>query len=150
MSILRESLYKVHEDYGRLQGAKPPKPNELLTLAKKNPDTLYLEYSLMNENSTLLFALSASGGLKSFEIPVGEEELQDQEQAWRFAMNAGAQARGDSDDKKSAGDKSQAGGAAGPGGAAGAGQTRTESTAGEGAKKAEGPIIDAEVVDEKK
>ncbi len=60
----------------------------------------------MNENSTLLFALSASGGLKSFEIPVGEEELQDQVQAWRFAMNAGAQARGDSDEKKSAGDKS--------------------------------------------
>ncbi len=90
LSGFRDSLLARPEyaDYRRLQGTKPPTFAELVTLAQRHPDTLYLEWAIVNERTTLLFALSAQAGLNVFRLPVGMKTLTQQVSDWRAQIAA--------------------------------------------------------------
>lgn len=62
---------------------------QLEELARKSPDTLFLEWMMVDGKSTLLFALSAEG-LQTFELPTGPAELLAATNAWRTSLSAGA------------------------------------------------------------
>jgi CHAT domain-containing protein/Tfp pilus assembly protein PilF len=82
----RGALSARFPEYKRLAGVIAPTVESLKALAEKNPDTLYLEWGIGAEATSLLFALSQKDGLKPFILPVGEAELRKQVVAWRAAI----------------------------------------------------------------
>jgi CHAT domain-containing protein len=82
----RGALSARFPEYKRLAGVIAPTVESLKALAEKNPDTLYLEWGIGAEATSLLFALSQKDGLKSFVLPVGETALRKQVITWRDAI----------------------------------------------------------------
>jgi CHAT domain-containing protein/Tfp pilus assembly protein PilF len=74
-SLLLDSLFARYPVYRQVRGQQPPTPQQLAALARRNPDTLFLEWVIVDAESTLLFALSQKEGLKSFLLPLRPEEL---------------------------------------------------------------------------
>ena len=77
----RDAFYARHPEYARLSGQKPPTPESLLALARRNPKTLYLEWDVMDDSTVLLFALSAEG-VRSFALPMRTDELESRVGQW--------------------------------------------------------------------
>ena len=90
---LQAELCKRIPDYGRLQGTDPPTLLKLQALADRNPDTLYLEWAVVDSRSTLLFALSHAHGLRAFVLPVGKRGLARLTRDWREALIAPGETR---------------------------------------------------------
>ncbi len=82
-TLLRDGLFAKYPAYSRLQGAQPPTAEDLTSLARRQPDTLFLEWAVVDENTTLLFALSHKDGLKTFKLSVGRTALADAVRKWR-------------------------------------------------------------------
>jgi CHAT domain-containing protein len=91
LSLLRSFLLTRYPAYGQVQGQQRPSAAQLAGLARRNPDTLFLEWAVVDDQSTLLFALSHRDGLKCFTLPVGRQELE--KMVGRF-WTAAATARG--------------------------------------------------------
>ncbi len=86
LAQVRADLRARYPFYRRLSGAAPPDIATLKQLAEKNPDTLYLQWAIGAENTSLLFALSQKDGVKGFILPVGETELRKQVRLWRASI----------------------------------------------------------------
>jgi len=88
LSLLRSHLCKKYPEFQRLQATEPIPYSQLahILLTNRNEDTIYLEYAIVNNNTTLLFALSHRYGLKTFILPVGRKELEAQTNAWRDSI----------------------------------------------------------------
>lgn len=86
LSALRTELSARNPDYRQLSGTAPPTAKELKALAAKNPDTLYLQWAVGAESTSLVFALSQKDDIQGFVIEGGEGALQKQVQAWRDAI----------------------------------------------------------------
>jgi len=86
VAALREELGTRYPAYRRLSGAAPPTAADLKELAAKNPDTLYLQWAVGAESTSLLFALSQKDGIKSFVLEVAEATLTKHVAAWRKAI----------------------------------------------------------------
>jgi CHAT domain-containing protein/Tfp pilus assembly protein PilF len=82
----REGVLARYPEYRRLQGYSPPSYRQMLALARRHPDTLYLEWAVVNDRTTLLFALSHQEGLHCFTLPIGEVELKHLAHTWRAAL----------------------------------------------------------------
>jgi tetratricopeptide (TPR) repeat protein len=65
---------------------KPLTPADLKTLCKANPDTLYLQWVMVDENRTLLFVCSTQEKLRAVALPVGRDALAEMAENWRQAM----------------------------------------------------------------
>ena len=89
--LLNTVLYKRHPAYKRLRGAEPLTFARLQTLARQNPDTLYLEWAIVDDKTSLLFALSHRHGLQAFSLPYGSKTLFDLTHRWRVSLNATGQ-----------------------------------------------------------
>lgn len=89
LTTLRADLYRRYPRYRRLRGAEPPTPARLKFLARQNPDTLYLEW-VVNEKSTLVFALSQKKGLRVVTLLAGRRTLAPAVARWRAALAAPA------------------------------------------------------------
>jgi len=90
---LQADLCKRVPDYGRFQGMNPPSLPQLQALADRNPDTLYLEWTMVDTGAPLLFALSHDGGLQAFTLPVRSRELSRRTRRWREALTAPGETR---------------------------------------------------------
>ena len=88
LNTLRGDLYTRYPAYRRMTGGAPPTAADFKELAAKNPDTLYLQWAVGAESTSLLFAVSQKEGVKSFVIPVGEGTLIKQVGVWRAALQA--------------------------------------------------------------
>jgi CHAT domain-containing protein len=84
--ILREYLFGRYEDL-RYNAILPPSTSDdLRTLARRNPDTLYLSWAYVDDRRSLLVTLSANRGARLFPLPVGETRLRTMVQRWRRAL----------------------------------------------------------------
>jgi len=90
-SSLREELMTRYPEFRRRMGATPATMPEIKALAAKNPDTLYLEWSVLDDGPTLLFTLSHADGLKAFQLPSTGRELAAKLTAWREELIDGEQ-----------------------------------------------------------
>jgi CHAT domain-containing protein/Tfp pilus assembly protein PilF len=87
-TALRSDLAARYPSYRRLSGAAPPTAADLKALAAKDPKTLYLEWAVGAESTSLLFALSQVDGVKAFVLEGGEDRLTKQVRAWRASIQA--------------------------------------------------------------
>ena len=106
LSILRNELRPRYPRFRRLRGTDPPTPAQLADLARRHPDTLYLQWAV-TEQETLLLALGQKDGFKGFSIPIRAQKLNDMAQTWRDAIEAAGKLRSniDSADEKRYADK---------------------------------------------
>lgn len=88
LQILRGELYGRYQRFREIKGAQPITADQLKQLAAQNPDTLYLHYDIVDEDSTLLFALSAKDSLHAITLPAGDRELAALAARWRSALTA--------------------------------------------------------------
>ncbi|MFN3650675.1 MAG: CHAT domain-containing protein [Armatimonadota bacterium] len=86
LTALRADLANRYPAYRRMSGATPPQPADFEELAEKNPDTLYLQWAVGAEKTSLLFAVSQKDGIQSFVLGVGEEAIHRQAASWRSAI----------------------------------------------------------------
>ncbi len=86
LAALRAELGARYPAYRRMSGAAPPTIADLKALAAGNPDTLYLQWAVGAEATSLLFTLSQKEGVKSFVLNGGEAVVQKQVDAWRKAI----------------------------------------------------------------
>jgi tetratricopeptide (TPR) repeat protein len=82
-ALLRESLRTRYPQFRQIEGRHPLTQPDLAALMRGRPDTLYLEYLVVDDDTTLLFALSARRGLRLFTLPVGEKTLTREVTRWR-------------------------------------------------------------------
>lgn len=87
-TLLRDGLFAKYPAYSRLQGAQPPTAEDLASLARRQPDTLFLEWAVVDDGTTLLFALSHKDGLKTFKLSAGRTALADAIRKWRAVLLA--------------------------------------------------------------
>jgi CHAT domain-containing protein len=87
LDAVRDDLTARNAAYRRLSGIAPPTTAELRNLAEQHPDTLYLEWAIGAEATSLQFALSKQDGVKAFVLDTGEEALRKQVHAWREAIH---------------------------------------------------------------
>ena len=71
--------------YKSIQAPQPPTQKELNQLAKQNPDTLFVEWSV-GEESTLCCTLSAQAGMQVRSLPLGKAYWHKKVSAWRAAI----------------------------------------------------------------
>ena len=71
--------------YKSIQAPQPPTQKELNQLAKANPDTLFVEWSV-GEESTLCCTLSAQAGMQVRSLPLGKAHWHKKVSAWRAAI----------------------------------------------------------------
>ena len=62
--------------YRRWSGAAPVKIEQLQALAARNPDTLYLEWAVVDARQTLLIALSKRDGIEAFSLSIGQTQME--------------------------------------------------------------------------
>jgi CHAT domain-containing protein/tetratricopeptide (TPR) repeat protein len=86
LSELRAELSARNPDYRQLSGSAPPSAAELKAVAAKNPDTLYLQWAVGAESTSLVFVLSKTDGIQGFVIEGGERAVVKQVQEWRAAI----------------------------------------------------------------
>ncbi|HXG23603.1 MAG TPA: CHAT domain-containing tetratricopeptide repeat protein, partial [Chthonomonadales bacterium] len=89
LTVLRTKLYQRYPSFRRLSGAEPLAPAQLKELARRNPDTLYLHFDIVDNETTLLFTLSHRDGLRRFLLP-GRKQLIRRAQEWRATLTAPA------------------------------------------------------------
>lgn len=89
LTVLRTKLYQRYPSFRRLSGAEPLTPAQLKKLTQRNPDTLYLHFNIVGDDTTLLFTLSHRDGLKHFLLP-GRKRLIQRTQEWRATLTAPA------------------------------------------------------------
>jgi CHAT domain-containing protein/tetratricopeptide (TPR) repeat protein len=89
LDALYAELYAAHPALERLHAVRLPDLTALEALARREPETLFLESCVVNDESTLLFALSANTGCDAAYIPVGWEGWRQLVRAWREALAAG-------------------------------------------------------------
>ncbi|HTE17739.1 MAG TPA: CHAT domain-containing protein, partial [Armatimonadota bacterium] len=89
LNVLRTSLRQRYPEYARL-GAGASTSGRLAELARQHPDTLYLEWAVIDDKTTLLFALSHPSGVRSFLLPIGAKALEERVARWRVALTAPA------------------------------------------------------------
>lgn len=73
---LRTNQKAKYADYQRaLSSFTPPAVEQLTKLAAANPDTLYLEWTLLDDERTLLFAMSKTEGVRAFVLDAGADKI---------------------------------------------------------------------------
>ena len=81
-------LERDHPDFQRLflsqKTVYPALKAALLT--PQNADTLFLEYAVEDDKTTLLFVLSRKDGLHPFVLPIGRKALADKIDKWRDSI----------------------------------------------------------------
>ena len=99
---LSERLFRREPDLSRLVGdafdARPGEPQAsqsalngyavLAALVEREPDTMFLEYAIIDRDNALVFALSKTNGLRYFFLPVGDVQLAKLARDWRGAILA--------------------------------------------------------------
>ncbi len=83
--LLRDSLYARYPQYRRVRAGEPPSMTQFTELARRNPDTLYLEWAMVDD-TILVFALSHGSGLQTVTIQVDQKELTERIRKWRTAI----------------------------------------------------------------
>ena len=79
-------LYARHVEYARLLGRRPPSAADLALLVHRHPDTLFLEWAVVDEKETLLFAVTAAREAPlAWMLPVGAADLERRVRGWRRA-----------------------------------------------------------------
>jgi tetratricopeptide (TPR) repeat protein len=86
--LLLHRLYDSNPDYKRLQSFSPPTQEQLKALADHNPDTLYVEWAVVDDRTTLAFTLSQKDGIQAFSLPLGEHALTNMTLLWRSQIGA--------------------------------------------------------------
>jgi CHAT domain-containing protein/Tfp pilus assembly protein PilF len=84
-SGLRDRLFASTPRLRAAQTLTSPAAEQLEALAKNAPDTLFVEWMMVDGKSTLLFVLSASG-IKAFQLDAGSGEIRDASDAWRLSL----------------------------------------------------------------
>ena len=79
--------------YARNPGLAPPAAPEpgvsrIFQASRSSPTTLYLEWLMVDESSTLLFAISR-GEVRAFELPIGRAAVIEMAQRWRDSLEQG-------------------------------------------------------------
>jgi CHAT domain-containing protein/Tfp pilus assembly protein PilF len=87
LSNLRDRLYASTPRLRAAQNREPPAANQLEALAKASPDTLFVEWMMVDSKSALMFALSGNG-LQAFQLDSGAGELRAATNAWRLNLAA--------------------------------------------------------------
>jgi CHAT domain-containing protein/tetratricopeptide (TPR) repeat protein len=85
LTSLQVNLGRRYPQYQQLRGAAPT-IDSLRRLIKSRPDTLFLEYAVVDEDSSLLFAASCRDALRVFRLPVGTTRLSALVSNWRRAI----------------------------------------------------------------
>jgi CHAT domain-containing protein/Tfp pilus assembly protein PilF len=81
--LLRDVLYVRYPAYRTLRESQPVTATQLKEIARSFPDSLYLQWAVIDERTTILFALSERMGIRHFEIGIGKSELRARVVAWR-------------------------------------------------------------------
>lgn len=83
----RDTFYVNHIEYRNISGHAQPDAQVLMTLARQNPDTLYLEWQVVDENQLLLFTLSTAG-IQVFRIMIQAGDLERLIDSWLSDIEA--------------------------------------------------------------
>lgn len=76
LTSITAELSQRYPNYRFWSGAKPVTFPQLQALAANNPDTLYLQWAVVDMHQTLLMALSQRDGLHAFLLPIGLKPLE--------------------------------------------------------------------------
>jgi len=85
LSDLRDRLFASTPALRAAQNPAPPTAAQLQAMAKSSPDTLFLEWMIVDDQSALVFALHA-GALDAFELNHGTADLLSVSNSWRDAL----------------------------------------------------------------
>ena len=88
VAALRESLFALHPQFRQVMGNNSLTVTDLNALAQANPDTLFIEWAMVDDENTVLFTLSKQDGCRFFALPVGEADLWKKAVAWRENIHA--------------------------------------------------------------
>ncbi len=83
--LLRNQLYARYPQFRLVREGRPPDSAQLEQLARRNPDTLFLEWALPPDakETGLVFALSAREGLRCLSLPASGKQIGQMVQTWR-------------------------------------------------------------------
>jgi CHAT domain-containing protein/Tfp pilus assembly protein PilF len=85
LTRLRERLFAATPRLREGQRAEAPELAQLEALVKASPQTLFLEWMMVEEKSALLFAVAADGW-RAYLLPVGTAEIKAAADAWRTSL----------------------------------------------------------------
>jgi|GEM_PF-2180247 Uncharacterized protein conserved in bacteria len=85
LTSIRNDVAARRPAFRALCGLDAPTSEEFLALARANPDTLYLTWSVAPEGA-LLLALHHGVGVKAYPVPLPRRELSARVAAWREAV----------------------------------------------------------------
>jgi CHAT domain-containing protein/Tfp pilus assembly protein PilF len=88
LSNLRDRLFASTPKLRAAQYREPPAGDQLEALAKASPDTLFVQWMMVDSKSALVFALSARG-LHAAPLDSGTRDLRAASSAWRLSLAAG-------------------------------------------------------------
>jgi CHAT domain-containing protein len=92
---LLDQIFKNHDD-AHLEVVQSQVVWSAITrrkLVRDHPDTLYLSYSLVDEDQSILIATSQEIGVQSFELPIGEQGWIDRAKTWIETIKADGRAQ---------------------------------------------------------
>ena len=84
---LRDQIYARHPPLARPVAAEQG-ISKILEGSRQSPRTLYLEWLMVDETSTVLFAIS-QGAVRGFELPIGRAGVAAMAQQWRDSLEQG-------------------------------------------------------------
>jgi len=82
----RDALIARYPQFRQICGQQPLRMADFKALAHNHPDTLTLEYAVVDGDTTLLFVLDPDGHVEALTLPVGAKSLSEQIQRWRQAI----------------------------------------------------------------
>lgn len=83
--LFRDALFARYPRFKELRNIAPPTQSQLLSLGRRHPDTLFLQWGIVDEHKTLLVALDKTG-IQTFLLPIGEKELKYLVEDWHFSL----------------------------------------------------------------
>jgi CHAT domain-containing protein/Tfp pilus assembly protein PilF len=88
MAQVAMELSQRYPVYRFWSGAAPATIKQLQALANRNPDTLYLEWAVVDDHQTILLTLSQRDGLHAFSYMMGQDALEKSCSDYRAAITA--------------------------------------------------------------
>ena len=87
LTILRMELRQRYPQFRQMNGTASPTPAQIAALARRHPDTLFLQWAV-TDDETLLLAMGQKDGVRGFRIPQTTQTLRDKARDWRDAIEA--------------------------------------------------------------
>ena len=86
LTRLRDRLFATNPRLAPANSDGGTSAAEIVSFAKLHPDTMFAEWMMVDDSTTLLFSVSADTGLRAFELPAGRAAIGTGVQNWHNAI----------------------------------------------------------------